>query len=106
VARRPDWPASPSGGGDGGAAAPARADVPVHVVDTQTFQREWQSRVPGDEGALPNAFYDTNTDEIVIRHDQFDAQTVIHEGTHAAYHRAIDDNPKAEGRHPRHDGRG
>jgi hypothetical protein len=51
-------------------------------------------RVPGDEGALPNAFYDTNTDEIVIRHDQFDAQTVIHEGTHAAYHRAIDDSPK------------
>jgi hypothetical protein len=70
-------------------------DVPIRIVDDRTFTEIWAERSPDDVGSLPQGFYDSNTDEIVVRIDQLDAPLLIHEGLHAAYMHALEDHPAA-----------
>jgi hypothetical protein len=71
-------------------------DVRVHVLDPVSFQDAAKEHFfSGRDTSKVRAFYTSQTDEIFVDIDHLNAEIIIHEGLHAAYHRAIDTNEDA-----------
>jgi hypothetical protein len=70
-------------------------DVTVRVVDDATALEEYLARTPPDRVRdVPLGWWDPLSDQIIIRSRIINAETVIHEGLHAAYEDAINSSPE------------